>query len=186
MTDTPSIPVADATPDVPWRERVDRALFSVGYLLGATRDDVDMEEFTKCHDVLLAFIKDTQAMYDEMQDDDKLRNKLSDLLTRTANVLKGPPGPLSLHSWHDLPESAALAMDPDKKAIRHAAASFSLWWAMIEADAELSQQPLKDDQVALSFMGSGASHVVNVKDIRAMVDAINGPALPAEEPPCAS
>ena len=31
---------------------------------------------------------------------------LSGILTRTANVLKGDPKPLHLHSWHDLPEVA--------------------------------------------------------------------------------
>jgi uncharacterized protein YuzB (UPF0349 family) len=34
------------------------------------------------------------------------RDKLADILTRTANALKGEPAELSLHSWHDLPEVA--------------------------------------------------------------------------------
>lgn len=37
---------------------------------------------------------------------DALRSKLADILTRTANALKGEPAPLHLHSWHDLPECA--------------------------------------------------------------------------------
>jgi hypothetical protein len=37
-----------------------------------------------------------------------LNARLSDLLNRTANALKGEPRPGSLHSWHDLPEVAAL------------------------------------------------------------------------------
>lgn len=34
------------------------------------------------------------------------RDKLADILTRTANALKGQPAELSSHSWHDLPEVA--------------------------------------------------------------------------------
>lgn len=34
------------------------------------------------------------------------RDMLADILTRTANALKGPPAELSAHSWHDLPEVA--------------------------------------------------------------------------------
>lgn len=40
------------------------------------------------------------------EEDRALCDKLSDILTRTANVLKGEPKPLHLHSWHDLPEVA--------------------------------------------------------------------------------
>lgn len=35
-----------------------------------------------------------------------LCDRLSDILTRTANALKGKPGELVRHSWHDLPEVA--------------------------------------------------------------------------------
>ncbi len=36
-----------------------------------------------------------------------LLDRLADLLTRTANALKGEPAPLTLHDWSDLPEVAA-------------------------------------------------------------------------------
>lgn len=42
---------------------------------------------------------------------DALRTKLADILTRTANALKGEPGELQAHSWHDLPERAQRARD---------------------------------------------------------------------------
>ena len=45
----------------------------------------------------------------EQQEIEKLtaqRNQLADILTRTANALKGQPAELSEHSWHDLPEVA--------------------------------------------------------------------------------
>jgi len=47
---------------------------------------------------------------DESEDEDRLRARLSDLLTRTANALRGEPPPLTVWSWHDLPERAAAAM----------------------------------------------------------------------------
>lgn len=37
----------------------------------------------------------------------KLLARLSGLLTRTANALKGEPGPTTLHDWSDLPKVAA-------------------------------------------------------------------------------
>ena len=42
----------------------------------------------------------------ELQETDELRGRLADILTRTADALKGPPGPLMRHSWHDLAEWA--------------------------------------------------------------------------------
>lgn len=36
-----------------------------------------------------------------------LLDRLSDILTRTANALKGEPKPLHMHDWSDLPEVAA-------------------------------------------------------------------------------
>jgi hypothetical protein len=36
-----------------------------------------------------------------------LRERLADILTRTANALKGTPPPTVFHSWHDLPAMAA-------------------------------------------------------------------------------
>lgn len=48
-----------------------------------------------------------------------LQNRMSDLLTRTANALKGDPAQIGEHggewSWHDLPEvAAALAGKADQ------------------------------------------------------------------------
>jgi hypothetical protein len=47
---------------------------------------------------------------DEMDDDDLLRDRMADLLTRTAHALKGEPAALTLHDWSDLPEVAAEAV----------------------------------------------------------------------------
>lgn len=52
--------------------------------------------------------------YEELQTENAdlhaLTDRLSHLLTGVANALKGPPGPLSSHSWHDLPEVAQEVM----------------------------------------------------------------------------
>ena len=45
-------------------------------------------------------------LIESAEEDRALCDKLADILTRTANVLKGEPKPLHQHSWHDLPEVA--------------------------------------------------------------------------------
>lgn len=53
------------------------------------------------------------------------------------------------------------------------AESFACWWAMVEAHQECAELPKIDDEtVILHFMGSGASHMVFAKDIRAVVALI--------------
>lgn len=57
-------------------------------------------------------IKDTEAidaaveMIEAAEEDRALCDKLADILTRTASVLKGEPKPLHRHGWHDLPDVA--------------------------------------------------------------------------------
>lgn len=41
----------------------------------------------------------------------ELLDRLSGILTRTANALKGDPGPLKLHDWSDLSEVAKRLVD---------------------------------------------------------------------------
>lgn len=38
---------------------------------------------------------------------ENLNGRLADILTKTANALRGEPGENELHSWHDLPARAA-------------------------------------------------------------------------------
>lgn len=47
----------------------------------------------------------------ERTDDDALRERMADILKRTAVALRGPEPPLTAWSWHDLPERAAAAKD---------------------------------------------------------------------------
>jgi hypothetical protein len=42
----------------------------------------------------------------DVEEYDQLLTRLRDLLTGTANALKGEPGPLVLHDWSDLPKVA--------------------------------------------------------------------------------
>lgn len=48
-----------------------------------------------------------EALRADLEEEEALRNRLSDLLTRTAAALKGPPPPDVLHDWSDLPSVAA-------------------------------------------------------------------------------
>ena len=45
-------------------------------------------------------------MLESAEEDRALYDQLADILTRTANALKGAPRPRSRHSWHDLPDVA--------------------------------------------------------------------------------
>ena len=47
---------------------------------------------------------DVRAAKQEEESSDRLRRTLADILTETANILKGPPGELKEHSWHDIPD----------------------------------------------------------------------------------
>lgn len=50
--------------------------------------------------------------------------------------------------------------------------SLSLWWTMIEAEAELAGEPIKDDAPILHFKGCGTSHQVTAGDIRAALFSV--------------
>lgn len=56
-------------------------------------------------------------VHNEAELEEAARTKMRDILHATANVLKGDPGPLKLHSWHDLPEVAARMMDEARMRI---------------------------------------------------------------------
>ena len=62
-------------------------------------------------DRLLAEAADEiQRLTDELREGDELRERLGDLLRRTAVALRGPEPPLTRWSWHDVPERAAAAV----------------------------------------------------------------------------
>ena len=47
---------------------------------------------------------EVEALKTELTEANALHERLADILTRSANLIRGEPEPLSLHSWHDLPE----------------------------------------------------------------------------------
>lgn len=49
-------------------------------------------------------MSEVETLKRELREGDDLRERLSDILTRSVNAIRGEPEPLSLHSWHDLPE----------------------------------------------------------------------------------
>lgn len=69
--------------------------FEAAYALAMTRFD-EIKELRE----------ETQALREDVTDYVHQTGILADLLTRTANALKGTPPPLTSHSWHDLPEVA--------------------------------------------------------------------------------
>jgi hypothetical protein len=50
---------------------------------------------------------EVERLHEEVEESDAVRTRMADLLTRTANALKGDPPPLTQHDWSDLPEVAA-------------------------------------------------------------------------------
>jgi hypothetical protein len=63
---------------------------------------------------------DLAAEIDELH---ALNAKLGDLLTRSVNAVRGDPPPLTLWSWHDLPERIQAAMAALQGATELAAAA---------------------------------------------------------------
>lgn len=61
---------------------------------------------------------------------------------------------------------------------RTAISLFTCWWAMLEAEAEVTEQPFNPESVALSYMGCGASTMVMVKHLRDVCDVLNALATP--------
>ena len=85
--------------------------------------------------------RELAAVTAELADDDALRERMSDILKRTAIALRGPEPPLTAWSWHDLPELAEaakasaleeaarmceMAADAYQKEAPHASASHGL------------------------------------------------------------
>ena len=75
--------------------RLNRALAEADRTITDLREAFDKEE--------AAAVESDRALAEETA----LRERLSSLLRRTADALKGPPEPLHLHDWSDLPEVAA-------------------------------------------------------------------------------
>ena len=84
------------------------------------------------HHNAAAELRRLQAENDALRADqaecDALRERMADILRRTAVALRGPEPPLARWSWHDLPERAAAAIaaiDVMQRAAQQAAESES-------------------------------------------------------------
>lgn len=66
-------------------------------------------------------------------------------------------------------------------ALKMYANTIGIWWTMVEADRECSDQdPLKAESVVLHFMGSGASTQVSVSDLRELNAKVQSALLSAK------
>ena len=69
---------------------------------------------------------ENEALRADQAECDALRERMADILRRTAVALRGPEPPLARWSWHDLPERAAAAIaaiDVMQRAAQQAAGS---------------------------------------------------------------
>lgn len=63
-------------------------------------------------------IEDVEDLRVECEGGYATTEKLSNLLKGCANALKGDPGPLTQHSWHDLPEVAKVLVEQNEALVR--------------------------------------------------------------------
>lgn len=71
---------------------------------------------------------ENEALRADLTENEALRQRMADILRRTAVALRGPEPPLTRWSWHDLPERAAAAIaaiDVMQRAAQQAAESES-------------------------------------------------------------
>lgn len=59
--------------------------------------------------IAIALTEVIGPLYEEIKECDALQDRMAELLTGTANALKGEPGPLTRHDWSDLPAVAKKA-----------------------------------------------------------------------------
>lgn len=89
--------------------------------------------------------RENAQLREDADDDDRVRQRMSDLLTQTANALKGPPKPLTLHDWSDLPAKAELAVELAKQSMDRL--------GQREEYAELSLAKFKAIHLACAYPG---------------------------------
>lgn len=83
-------------------------------------------------------------------------DRMADLLTRTANVLKGEPGPLMMHDWSDLPEVAAKARQEGRDEIL-ARAQLAASALKAEAGEQLAaSRRVAHDDLEVEFVANAA------------------------------
>lgn len=75
---------------------------------GRWHDDLNPEKFPahRAGCEIAAYLAQIAELRAEVDEDDRLRGRLEEILTETAAALKGPPPPLTMHDWSDLPAVA--------------------------------------------------------------------------------
>lgn len=92
----------------------------------------------ECWPIIDARIAELEA---EVETSDEVLTKLSDLLRRTCDALKGPhPEPLTHHSWHNLPEVAAELVATNARLVDENAALLRNSQAAVMATAVANQE----------------------------------------------
>lgn len=66
-----------------------------------------------------ALLEEVERLRESEDEYAVLCDRLSELLTQTAEALKGPPPPLTMHDWSDLPAVAARLVDHHQQAHHH-------------------------------------------------------------------
>ena len=94
-----------ATPG-PWRADANAFRTRHGEALALTYD-VEGRASARPDAAYVVALVNAHRAGDVDESDAVTRERMSALLTGTANVLKGEPGPLAMHGWDDLPAVAA-------------------------------------------------------------------------------
>lgn len=116
-----------------------------------------------------------------LNEETALREKLSKILTATANALKGEPPALTLHSWHDLAEVAGRLRE-ERDALRKvvsqqppAADAISAGWLEPMAHAELLELLRKAEQYKEEIVEMAEQAKAEAKRCQRMVCVANMP-----------
>ena len=87
----------------------DDAVKQIEYWQGAYQREATLESDLRTH------LAEIERLRTELREGDDLRERLAGILTRSVNMIRGEPEPMSLHSWHDLPELVeALKADSER------------------------------------------------------------------------
>lgn len=73
----------------------------------------------------------------DLDENAALRERMADLLRRTAVALRGPEPPLTRWGWHDLPERAAAAVAAERARLLSAAEETK--WAMYSGEKTFAE-----------------------------------------------
>ena len=159
-----------------------------------------LEQFRSFPDDLAA-AAELRRLQAESLESDALREKMSDILRHTAIALKGEPGEMTLHSWHDLPEvamtlryevDAIAAIKEERDALRSENAA--LWadakrYRWLRDNAGVGQGEHVYEQMAYQFeVLTGVSHVSHIyhyaelPSIDAAIDAARCKTRPTNNP----